>query len=104
MNTYKAKELAGSVGKDSRRHQEEHRGGGRGHKRKDSQGQQKENPAHIFAVSRQREGFKDTSWDPKSSLVSLQICKSLLVLSQHRSPFRGVREILDSSPVVKGAC
>lgn len=66
MNTYKAKELAGSAGKDSGRLQEDHRDRG-----KDSQGQRNENPAHISAVSRKKEGFRDTSRDRKSSLVSL---------------------------------
>lgn len=75
---YKVKELTGSAGKHSRRHQEDPRGRG-----KDSQELQNENPAHIFAVSRQQEAFKDTVLDPKSSLVSLQIDKSLLVPPQH---------------------
>lgn len=76
MNSiYKAKEIAGSVGKDSRGHQKKHGGRGNG-----SQGQQN---VHFLVVSRQREGSKDTSWDLKSSLMSSQINKSPLFLLQH---------------------
>lgn len=75
MNTYKAKELSG---KGQQQTSEDHRDRG-----EDSQGLWNGNPAHIFAISRQPEGFEDTSQDPKSSLVSLQIYKSLLVLPQH---------------------
>lgn len=54
-------------------------------------------PGSVVRASRTLPGT------PRSSLVSLQIYKSLLVLSQHRGPLRGAREIPDSSPVVKGA-
>lgn len=76
MNSrYKAKEIAGSVGKDSRGHQEER--GGRGNS---SQGQQNESPMHFLVVSRQREDSKDSSWDLRSRRMSSLVNKSPLFL------------------------
>lgn len=57
---------------------------------------------HIFLLCPGSQGFKDTSWDPKSSLVSLQIYKSPLVLPGTEA-LRGAREIPDPSSVAKGA-
>lgn len=65
-----------------------------GWRRKDSQGKWNENPAHISAVPRTLPGTRSLVY---RFTKPCRFCPST-------EAFHGAREILDHSPVAKGAC